>query len=105
MKIKILLLCSIVGAARAQAQNMISMSSQHPAADTLPENGREQALRYPGLRRANVTTTIFGSGHFDSKLNGEHFASGKSQNARISSFFNVPISRWGSNELSGTIYH
>jgi len=100
-----LLLCSIVGSAHVQAQNMISMSGQHPAADTQPENAREQALRYPGLRQANITTTIFGSGHFDSKLNGEHFASGKSQNARISSFFNLPIGRWGSNVLSGTIYH
>jgi hypothetical protein len=84
---------------------MINMSSQHPAADTLLENAREQALRYPGLRQAAVATTIFGSGHFDSKLNGEDFASGKSQNVRISSFFNLPIGKWDRNVLSGTIYH
>jgi hypothetical protein len=104
MKIKIivpyLLLCSV----GVRAQNMFSMSSVHPA-DSLRNEEQEQAIRYPSLRRASVTTTVFGSGHFDAALNGTDFAGGKSQNVRISSFLSVPISKWNGNAISATIYH
>jgi hypothetical protein len=105
MKNRILLVVSIVLSIGTQAQNMFSVSSQHPAADTLLLNSREQALRYPGLRQASVTATVFGSGHFDSRLNNKDLASGNSENVRISSFFNVPLGKWNGNVLRGTIYH
>lgn len=95
-----MLFCS----AGTYAQNMFSMSSLHPA-DTLRSNADEQALRYPSLRQASVTADIFGSGHFDSKLDGKDLADGKSRNARISSFFSIPISSWGGNVIGATIYH
>jgi len=95
-----MLFCS----AGTYAQNMFSMSSLHPA-DTIRSNADEQALRYPSLRQASVTADIFGSGHFDSKLDGKDLANGKSRNARISSFFSIPISSWGGNVIGATIYH
>jgi len=104
MKIKLLVLGLSILSVSAQAQNMFSMSSLHPA-DTLRDEATEQALRYPSLRQASVTADLFGSGHFESKLNEKDFASGESRNARISSFFSVPVSKWDGNIISATIYH
>ena len=95
------MLLSSVG---AYAQNMFNMSSLHPA-DTMRSEAQEQAIRYLSLRQASVTASFFGSGHFDSDLNEKAFASGKSQNARISSFFAIPITQWNGNVISATIYH
>jgi hypothetical protein len=86
------------------AQNMFNMSSLHPA-DTMRSETQEQAIRYPSLRQASITANIFGSGHFDSDLNEKAFTHGKSQNARISSFFAIPITQWNGNVISATIYH
>jgi hypothetical protein len=94
----------LIYSAGAYAQNMFSMASQHPA-DTLRSEAKEQAIRYPSLRRASVTTDVFGSGHFDSKLNGKDVAGGESRNVRISSYFSVPISSWNGNVIGATIYH
>lgn len=104
MKIYILMAGMLLCNAGAYAQNMFSMSSLHPA-DTLRSEAEEQAIRYPSLRQASVTVDLFGSGHFDSKFNGKAFANGKSRNARISSFFSVPISSWNGNVIGATIYH
>jgi hypothetical protein len=104
MKIKLMVIGMLFCSAGTYAQNMFSMSSLHPA-DTLRTDSHEQALRYPSLRQTSVTADVFGSGHFDSKLNGKDFANGKSRNARISSFFSVPISRWDGNVIGATIYH
>jgi len=94
----------LFGSVGAYAQNMFNMSSLHPA-DTLRGEAQEQAIRYPSLRQASVTASIFGSGHFDSDMDGKAFASGKSQNARISSFFAIPLTQWNGNAISATIYH
>lgn len=94
----------LLSSAGAYAQNMFNMSSLHPA-DTLRGEAQEQAIRYPSLRQASVTANIFSSGHFDSDLSEKAFSSGKSQNARISSFFAIPITRWNGNVISATIYH
>jgi hypothetical protein len=104
MKIKLLTICMLLCSLGAYAQNMFSMSSLHPA-DTLLREDQTQAIRYPALRQISVTADIFGKGHFTAKMNGKDFASGESQNARISSFFNVPISKWDGNAISATIYH
>jgi hypothetical protein len=104
MKIKFMVIGMLFCSAGTYAQNMFSMSSLHPA-DTLRSESHEQALRYPSLRQVSVTADLFGSGHFESKLNGKDFASGKSRNARISSFFSVPISSWNGNVIGATIYH
>lgn len=104
MKINFLVIGMLFCSADTYAQNMFSMSSLHPA-DTLRSESQEQALRYPSLRQASVTVNLFGSGRFDSKLNGKDFSSGKSRNARISSFVSVPITSWGGNVVSATIYH
>lgn len=86
------------------AQNMFNMSSLH-LADTLWGEAQEQAIRYPSLRRASVTVSTFGSGHFDSDVYDEAFTSGESQNARISSFFTIPVTQWDGNVVSATLYH
>lgn len=104
MKINLMVIGLLFCSAGTYAQNMFSMSSLHPA-DTLRSESHEQALRYPSLRQVSVTADLFGSGHFDSKLNGKDFASGKSRNARISSFFSIPISSWDGNVIGATIYH
>jgi hypothetical protein len=104
MKRNILVIGLFFCSAGSYAQNMFSMSSLHPA-DTLRSESREQAIRYPALRRASITADLFGSGQYDSKLNGKDFASGKSRNARISSFFSIPVSSWGANVIGATIYH
>ena len=95
-----LLLCS----AGAFSQSMFSMNSQHPA-DTGRSEKHEQAIRFPSLRQAAVWVDFFGSSHYVSKLNGKDFASGKTRNARLSSFFNIPITRWNGNAISATVYH
>lgn len=104
MKINLLLIGMLLCSAGAYAQNMFSMASQHPA-DTNKSEAHEHAIHFPSLRQAAVTVDLFGSGHFDSKLNGKDFASGKSRNARISSYFTVPISSWDGNVIGATIYH
>jgi hypothetical protein len=104
MKINILVIGVLLCSAGAHAQNMFSMSSLHPA-DTLRSEAAEQAIRYPSLRQASVTADLFGSGHFDSQLDEKDFASGESRNARISSYFNAPITSWSGNVISVTIYH
>ncbi|CAM3982963.1 hypothetical protein SAMN06265348_104383 [Pedobacter westerhofensis] len=104
MKINILIVGMLLFSIGTYAQNMFSMSSIHPA-DTLKKESREQAIRFNTLRRASVTADIFGSGHFDSKLNDEDLNSGKSRNSRISSFFSIPISSWDGNVIGATIYH
>jgi hypothetical protein len=104
MKINFLVIGVLFCSTGSYAQNMFSMSSLHPA-DTLRSESQEQALRYPSLRQVSVTADVFSSGHFESKLNGKDLASGKSRNARISSFFSVPISSWDGNVIGATIYH
>lgn len=104
MKIKLLLIGILLCNAGTYAQNMFSMASQHPA-DTNRSEAHEQAIRFPSLRQAAVTVDFFGSGHFDSRLNDKDFASGKSRNARISSYFTVPISSWDGNVIGATVYH
>ena len=104
MKIKLLTICMLFLSLGTYAQNMFSMSSIHPE-DTLLREDQTQAIRYPALRRISVTADIFGKGKFTAKMNDKDIASGKSQNARISSFFNVPITKWDGNTISATIYH
>jgi len=86
------------------AQNMFSMSSQHPA-DTLRSETHQQAIRYPSLRQASVAVDFFGPGHFNSKLNDKDFASGKTRNARINSYFAVPVRKWNGNVVGVSVYH
>lgn len=104
MKTHFLVLGMLLCSAGSYAQNMFSMASQHPA-DTNRSEAHEQAIRFPSLRQAAVTVDLFGSGNFDSKLNDKDFANGKSRNARISSYFTVPISSWDGNVIGATIYH
>ncbi|WP_264537810.1 hypothetical protein [Flavobacterium sp. N1736] len=102
MKIKIILL-SLILSCSIQAQNMISMSSLHPAADTTSASKKELAIRYPSLRQFNVAVNSFGYSDFTSKLDDANFASGKIKTERISSFYNTPAFKWKSNSLSATI--
>lgn len=104
MKINFLATAMLLCSSGAYAQNMFSMASQHPA-DTLRSEAQEQAIRFPSLRQAAVTADLFGSGHFDSKLNDGDFANGKSRHARISTYVTVPISSWNGNAIGVSIYH
>jgi hypothetical protein len=104
MKYKLIVPAMLLCSAGSYAQNMFNMASLH-AADTLRSERQEQAIRYPSLRQGSVTVNGFGSGHFDSDADGKAFASGKSQNVRISSFCAIPITQWNGNAISATIYH
>ena len=104
MKINFLATAMLMCTTGAYAQNMFSMASQHPA-DTIRSEAHEQAIRFPSLRQAAVTVDFFGSAHFDSKLNDQDFANGKTRNARISSYFTIPISSWNGNVIGASIYH
>ncbi|MBT1711535.1 hypothetical protein KK062_25050 [Fulvivirgaceae bacterium PWU5] len=104
MNFKIIVVVTLLSSTGVYAQNMFNMSSLHPT-DTMRGEAQEQAIRYPSLRQASVTASFFGSGHFDSDLQEEAFASGKSRNVRISSFFAIPITQWNGNAISATIYH
>lgn len=104
MKIKLLVL-SLLGSYCAMAQNMISMTSVHPTADTAGASKQELAIRYPALRQFNVVVNSYGYGNFDAKIDDQHFASGKIKTLRTSAFFNTPAVKWGRNSLSATIFY
>lgn len=104
MKIK-LLLCGLLVPYCVMSQNMISMTSVHPIADTSVLNKQELAVRYTALRQFNIVTSAYNDGDFDAKINGQHFASGKIKTLRISSFFNTPAVQWNGNSLSATLFY
>ena len=104
MKINIMLFALLFWSAGTYAQSMFNMSSLHPA-DTLRSESHEQAIRHPSLRQVSVSASLFGTGNFESKLNDKDLSEGKSRNARISSFFSVPIASWDGNVIGATIYH
>lgn len=103
MKIKIILISLVLWSCSIQAQNMISMASIHPAADTTGAGKKELAIRYPSLRQFNVAVNSYGYSDFTSKLDDNNFASGRIKTERISSFYNTPALKWKSNSLSATI--
>jgi len=103
MKIKILTICMLFCSLGTFAQNMFNMSGIHP--DTELREDQTQAIRYPALRQISVTAAIFGNGKFTANMNDKDIGSGESQNARISSFFNIPITKWDGNTISATVYH
>jgi len=105
MKLKVLFLYIILWSCGIQAQNMVSMSSVHPAADTTSAGKRELAIRYPALRQFGVSANSFGYSDFDSKLNDNDFAHGKIKTERISTFFNTPAIQWRGNSLSATVFY
>jgi hypothetical protein len=104
MKIKLLLITTLLFSTGAYAQNMFNMASLHPA-DTSMSEGHQLAIRYPELRQISITADIFGKSHFDTKSHDNPLISGESQNARISSFFTIPITKWDGNAIGATIYH
>jgi hypothetical protein len=84
---------------------MVSMSSIHPAADTVGINKKELAIRYPSLRQFGISVNNYGYSDFEGKMNGNDFANGKIKTARISSFFNTPTMHWQKNSLSASVYY
>ena len=104
VKIKTLLLC-LLGSGSVMAQNMISMTSVHPVADTASASKQELAIRYPALRQFQVVTHSYGYGDFDAKIDDRDFAKGKVKTFRTTSFFNTPAVQWGGNALSATIFY
>lgn len=104
MKTRLLLL-SLLASYSASAQNMISMTSVHPVADTAIAGKQEQAIRYPGLRQFNVVTNVYAYGNFDAKTNDRIFSSGSVRTLRTSAFYNTPAVQWGRNSLSATFFY
>ncbi|WP_130735170.1 hypothetical protein [Flavobacterium sp. J27] len=105
MKLKLLFFGLILCSYGLQAQNMVSMSSIHPEADTLSAGKKELAIRYPDLRQFSVTVNDFGYGDFDASLDDNDVASGKIKTQRISTFFNSPAIKWHKNSLSASVYY
>jgi hypothetical protein len=104
IKSKIIVL-SLLWANITMAQNMVSMNSIHPIADTVGASKKELAIRYPGLRQFNIASNSFGYSDFDAKHDDKNFASGKIKTERISSYFNTPAFKWKGNSLSATIFY
>lgn len=105
IKFQAFLIGLILWSCSIHAQNMVSMSSLHPEADTISASKKELAIRYPDLRRFGVSANHFGYSDFDAKLNDHDFASGKIRTERISTFFNSPAIKWKGNSLSASIYY
>ncbi|UUF14662.1 MULTISPECIES: hypothetical protein [Flavobacterium] len=105
MKIKAFFIYILLFSCALQAQNMVSMSSVHPAADTTSAGKRELAIRYPALRQFGVSASSFGYSDFDSKLDDQDFANGKIKTERITTFFNSPAIQWSGNSLSATVFY
>lgn len=105
MKIKAFFIYILLFSCALQAQNMVSMSSVHPAADTTSGGKRELAIRYPALRQFGVSASSFGYSDFDSKLDDKDFANGKIKTERITTFFNSPAIQWSGNSLSATVFY
>lgn len=103
-KIKLLLL-GLLWTGSAMTQNMISMTSVHPTADTMEASKQELAIRYPILRQFNTVINSYSYGDFEAKNNDQRFASGKTRTLRTSSFFNTPAVQWSGNSLSATIFY
>ena len=100
-----LLLLGLLWTGSAMAQNMISMTSVHPTADTMEASKQELAIRYPILRQFNTVINSYSYGDFDAKNKDQRFVSGKIRTLRTSSFFNTPAVQWGGNSLSATIFY
>ncbi|ASK28836.1 hypothetical protein CEY12_01360 [Chryseobacterium sp. T16E-39] len=60
MKFKFILLNLVICSIGARAQNMVSMSSIHPAADTAGIDKKELAIRYPSLRQFGISANNYG---------------------------------------------
>ncbi len=105
MKFKFILLHVIIGTCGLKAQNMVSISSIHPAADTTGTDKKELAMQYPALRQFGVSFNSYGYSDFNAKINDQNFAQGKVKTERISTFFNTPTVRWRNNSLSATAYY
>lgn len=104
MRFKLILL-SLLCSSGAIAQNMISMTTVHPVADTTSAGKQELALRYPALRQFQVVATAYDYGHFDAQLNDQDLTSGQIKTFRTTSFFNTPAARWRANTLSATLFY
>lgn len=105
MKLQAILSGLILGSCSVQAQNMVSVSSLHPVADTIGAGRQELAIRYPGLRQVAFTASGFGYSDFDARLHDDNFSGGKIKTGRISTFVNTPALKWKGNSLSATIAH
>lgn len=105
VKTQVFLLCFLLLSYSIQAQNMISMSSLHPGADTISAGMKELAIRYPGLRQFSISFNSFGYSDFDVKSDDHDFASGRIRTERTSTFFNTPAIKWNGNSLSASVYY
>ena len=74
MKFKFILLNVIIGTCGLKAQNMVSMSSIHPATDTAGADKKEMAIQYPALRQFGISFNSYGYSDFDAKINDQNFA-------------------------------
>ncbi len=61
------------------------------------------AIQYPILRQAFISTDIMAGGDITGKLNGNDLFKAKAQVSRVRANFNLPIARWGKNNLSVSI--
>ncbi|GEM_PF-427509 len=89
----------------AKAQNMVSMASIHPVADTVGISKNELAIRYPALRRFGVSASFYGYSEFHAKVVDNTFATGQMKTQRVSSYFNTPAAHWDNNSLSATVFY
>lgn len=61
------------------------------------------AKLYPLLRQGFFATDFMGNANVKSQLSGKDLYEGKMNITRIRSLFNVPISQWGKNTITGTV--
>lgn len=94
----------IAACATANAQTARKAAAIKRMTDSLTMEGLSAfAMRYPQLRQAFFATDIIGKANVKGELNGKDLYEGKMNITRIRSNFNVPISNWGKNVVTGSI--
>ncbi|RAJ33090.1 DUF6268 family outer membrane beta-barrel protein [Pedobacter cryoconitis] len=94
----------IAACSTANAQTARKAAAIKRMTDSLTMEGLSAfAMRYPQLRQAYFATDFIGKADVKAELNGKDLYEGKMNMTRIRSNFNVPISNWGKNVVTGTI--
>lgn len=92
-----LLLCCL-NCVNAQEKNA------QPSAETIREKMLDEyASRYPLLRQGFIGTDFLGKGYIKAKFQDEDIFKGDAKVVRIRSNFNIPVSQWGKNKLTGSV--
>lgn len=105
MKYKILSVALIIGTfiTTAVAQTKEEIATKRKIDSLTLEGLSAYAVRYPQLRQGSVAVDFIGNTNVKGQFKGQDLYEGEMNITRIRSMFNVPISHWGKNTITGTI--